>query len=223
MLALAPAGMAKISIAHTDDLRPGDRIHIGFPFGSGGYFLFGGEETFTIVRTDPGKGVTFVDEDGQVPSRIPMPIRGSYDELVGKLREKTSVSFVDVYRPLAVTNGLPPALVGYTLRRDGVVLPGARLARKLAQGYFIVEVKEILKKAGKVEYRTELVSAPAALPGGPRAPGDVYLYDEDAIHGKWQVWQSFGLNGTGIPVIPIMIGVAVLGGGIALYLYLKGK
>ena len=96
MIALGQhVGFGRIEIAHTNDLRPGDVLWVQFPFGSGGWFKYGGEESFTVLSVDPGTGdVTSQDESGSAATFG----GGSEAEMLAWLADLTNFISVTVLR-----------------------------------------------------------------------------------------------------------------------------
>lgn len=233
MLAAVPAGHTKLSAGHTDELRPGDRIYIEFPFGSGGYILFGGSEMFTVTRAEPGKGVWFVGEDGKQPSQIPMPIFGTYDQLVGTLKSKTSVNLVEVYRPQRPDDFFgSEKLAGFTqVPWTTPLLPGMRVARRLLDGWWVVEISQVFPEAGKpgsYEVKGPVISVPPSMAAG-RSAGEVYTYSTTDIARSgtgWSLWMPASIAPASgefpwMTVLLIVGGLAVVGA--VVYIILKDR
>ena len=236
MLAAPPAGFTKASLEHTDDLKEGDRVYIEFPFPSGGYVLFGSSVTFKISKSVPGEGVWFVDEKGNPPAQIPMPLRGTYDELLSKLKEKTDVSKLEVYRPPGIAKAYGSEKLSDHIQvpwTSGIV-PGMILGRKLEDGWWLVEVGSVKpeeSKPGSFEVSGRVISVPPSVgKDGKRKEGDQYSYSTSDIARSgtgWSLWMPAsiaamtGEEGSVWGTVLIVAAVAVAVGGLFYLVYLR--
>lgn len=237
MLAAVPAGFSKLPAGHTDDLREGDKIYIEFPFGSGGYILFGGSEMFTVSKAEPGKGVWFVGEDGKQPSQIPMPINGTYDQLVNALKSKTSVNLVEVYRPQKPDDFFgSDKLAGFTqVPWTASIMPGMRVSRRMADGWWVVDIQQVLPEAGSTgsyELKGVVVSVPPSMAsGGKRKPGDAYSYSTADIAKAgtgWSLWAPSSIaqasyGGFSWMTAALVVGGLAVVGYVVYYYFLKDR
>jgi hypothetical protein len=238
VLSAPTAGYLKLDIRHTDDLKVGDQIQIDFPFGSAGYFVFGGDETFTVTEAAPGKGVRFVDESGATPTRIPMPIYGTYDQLRSKLEEKTRVNSIDIYRAPGGSASsssyafpaLPEESAGGTggevlrgYKPSGIAVsdyyPGMLLSTPADQGLMVIAVdsieplpESVWKTWGHYRVNTHIVGVPESRKKDIGTP--INLVETD-IPGHWSAWEVESR----FPWFLIALGLAAA--GVAIYLYYR--
>lgn len=83
-----------LSISHTRELAPGDRIHVVFLPGHLGFFKYGPEALFTVIKKTPTGEVTFKDQSGMSLG----PLGGSREELLSQLRKRTDFKELSVIR-----------------------------------------------------------------------------------------------------------------------------
>lgn len=226
MLAAVPAGFLKVDPPHTDDVKGGDRIYIEFPFGSGGYFLFGSSEMFTVSKSIPGEGVWFVGEDGQQPSQIPMPIKGTYDQLVNALKDKTPVNLVEVYRPSTPDN-LPGAdkLAGFSqVPWTSTIVPGMLVVQRMQDGWWVTRIDSVAPEASQGSYELKVIvqAVPASMASG-RQIGDSYVYSTTDLTrpgSTWSLWSpAIMALSSGFPWMTALLAVGGLA-GVAIIVYI---
>lgn len=237
MLSAPPAGLTKTSLKHTDELMPGDRIYIEFPAFSGGSLLFGSSVTFKVSKAVPGQGVWFTDEKGKTPSQIPMPLYGTYDDLLSKLKEKTSVDKLEIYRPpgIAKAYGSDKLEDHIEVPWTSKITPGMIVSRKLDDGWWLVKVDSVSPESGKpgsYEVKGTVISVPpSAGAGGKRNVGETYSYSTADIAKPgtgWSLWMPSSIavaseEGGGFPwkIVLAVVGIAVVVGGI--YYFVKAR
>ena len=92
-MALPPGKV--IALSHTKELEPGDLIHIVFAPGHLGFFKYGSEAIFAVVKKTSTGEVVFRDRSGSLLE----PLGGSKDQLLSELRKHTDFKELSVIRP----------------------------------------------------------------------------------------------------------------------------
>ena len=225
-----PSGV-RIELTHTNELVPGDQIYMEFPFASGGYIIFGSDETFTVTESGPN-GVTFVNAAGEVPSQIPMPIKGSRAELLSKLQEKTSIDKLEVYR-IPQEDMPPPGIEKYLqgFRKSHVapqgVMPGMKATRQMKDGYVVGTIANV--EASPVEHRVAMGPRIFAIDldyAPPAAEGRTNMMARERSFGdgRWTAWESImpvATTGNGVPWMTLIISAVVITGVVIAIILLK--